>query len=185
MLLLSSSSNKAANIRNSMFGDFSFSKEMKMNSIMQSYSLPDIHELKNQDNSFNTKEKTMFKSRMSRIEQIAELSKIFANNSKESSLFNKKESFSFVTNRGIIQNSKDCLSNRNKQILLENNNISIDCIKSRADVSIIPGQLVSPNSMKHKTINVDSSDRAYKRLICLDGKIKNVIKQSRKYSYVM
>ena len=190
-MLLLSKAKKSANIRNSMFNDLSFSKDVKINSIIsqgRSFSLPDINESKitiSQDNSLvmcNMKEKALHKSKMSRIEQIAELSKLFANNSKENSLFNKKESFSFVTNRGI---NKDCLSNRNKQILLENNSVTIDCIKSRADVNIIPEQLISPYALKHRTINVDSSDRTYKRLICLDGKLKSVIKQSRKYSYVM
>ena len=182
-MLLLSKAKKSANL--------SFSKDVKINSIIsqgRSFSLPDINESKitiSQDNSLvmcNMKEKALHKSKMSRIEQIAELSKLFANNSKENSLFNKKESFSFVTNRGI---NKDCLSNRNKQILLENNSVTIDCIKSRADVDIIPEQLISPYALKHRTINVDSSDRTYKRLICLDGKLKSVIKQSRKYSYVM
>ena len=132
-MLLLGKPKKSANIRNSMFNELSFSKDIKITSIIsqgRSFSLPDINESKsttNQDNSLiinNMKEKFLHKAKMSRIEQIAELSKIFANNSKEISLFDKKESFSFVTNRGIRKNRKDCLSNRNKQILFENNSVS-------------------------------------------------------------
>ena len=99
-MLLLSKPKKSANIRNSMFNELSFSKDIKITSIIsqgRSFSLPDINESKstiNQDNSLiinNMKEKFLHKAKMSKIEQIAELSKIFANNSKESSLFDKKE----------------------------------------------------------------------------------------------
>ena len=81
-MLLLSKAKKSANIRNSMFNDLSFSKDVKINSIIsqgRSFSLPDINESKitiSQDNSLvmcNMKEKALHKSKMSRIEQIAEV----------------------------------------------------------------------------------------------------------------
>ena len=180
-------------IKSQMLDSLCFTRDVKVNSILErkNESLPDISLSKSfkNDNSFfvtnNVKEKPKIKCRLSKLEQIAKLGKIYINNNKEVSLFKKKGSFSFVTNSYVNSiNSKECLSDRNKEILNQNSNVSIDCIKSTAAKEIMPEQIIAPTCLNHKILRADISDPTYQRVKYLDGKLRSLIQNSKKYSTI-
>lgn len=194
-LFLQNSPKKEKNpiIKSQMLDSLCFTRDVKVNSIIErkNQSLPDISlskSFKNENSFFVTgsvRERPKFKCRLSKLEQIAKLGKIYINSNKELSLFKKKENFSFVTNSYVNSiNSKECLSDRNKEILEKNSNVSIDCVKSAAAKEIFPEQIIAPTCLKHKILRADTSDRTYQRVKFLDGKIRCLIQNSKKYSTI-
>ena len=139
--------------------------------------------------------------KLSKIGQIAKLSKRFIScqdkDKGESEVDDacagdKKEDFDFITGDYLplghsksarqIKNIKiDGMNNeqrnvrmRNREILQQNNNVSIDCIKSSANYTITKEQIIGgPNA--HKVI-IFEDDASFQRIKDMDHKIKMLVK---------
>ena len=183
-------------INTKMFEDLNFTKEITVNSIYTqkkpSQSLPDINQREKKIRTYVTAKKNSTTTQkykcpqISRLWQIAGLSKLYATNNNERNMFVKDESNTFLTNtkNNLIKN-KISLSERNKDIINSNKEVTIDCVKSSAFGDISPDKIVSPILLSHKIVSIDNKDKTYHRIKALDDKLKQLVHTSHKRSKVV
>lgn len=183
-------------ISTKMFEDLNFTKDITVNSISslkkQSQSLPDINLIEKNTCAFMRPKKYLTTPQkckcpqVSKLWQIARLSKKYATNNNEGNMFIKDESNTFLTNtKNNLKKTKISLSERNKDIINSNKGVTIDCVKSSAFGDISPNKIISPILLSHKIITIDNKDKTYQRIKELDDKLKRLVYTSHKRSKVL
>ena len=139
--------------------------------------------------------------KLSKIGQIAKLSKRFISSQDKDEdqgkgvdvcMDDKKDNFDFITRDYIslghsksvryikdikidgMNNKQRNIRMRNRDILRQNNNVSIDCIKSSANYSITKEQIVGAPNV-HKVV-IFEDDALFQRIKNMEHKIKMMVK---------
>ena len=118
--------------------------------------------------------------RISKLNKVARLSKIFANNNEFGQMFTKRDSGTFITSGSHII-SKDSLSERNKEIIEHNMKACLDCVKPLINKTISVDNLISPKRKytSYKVLPILKTSRTYTRLNLIQKKIYELFKTDR------
>ena len=129
----------------------------------------------------NTKQVTTNHYRISKLNKVARLSKIFANNNEFGQMFTNRESSTFITSGTHHIISKDSLSERNKEIIDHNLRACLDCVKPLINKTISVDNLISPKKKykSYKVLPILKTSRTYTRLNLIHKRIFELFKTDR------
>lgn len=129
----------------------------------------------------NTKQESTNHYRISKLNKVARLSKIFANNNEFGQMFTNRESGTFITSGTHHIISKDSLSERNKEIISHNLRACLDCVKPLINKTISVDNLISPKKKykSYKVLPILKTSRTYNRLNLIHKKIFELFKTDR------